>query len=80
LAEKKILYCMDFIRNHLKIPIHDSQDRQWIAKIAQKTAISETEIREMFDAMQNCREKGQITSEELIALNQKINEFRRKAL
>jgi hypothetical protein len=80
LAEKKILYCMDFIRNHLKIPIHDSQDRQWIAKIAQKTAISEMEIREMFDAMQNCREKGQITPEELIALNQKINEFRRKAL
>lgn len=80
LAEKKILYCMDFIRNHLKIPIHDSQDRQWIAKIAQKTAISETEIREMFDAMQNCREKGQITPEELIALNQKINEFRRKAM
>lgn len=79
LAEKKILYCMDFIRSHLQIPIHDSNDRQWIEKIAQKTAISEEKIRAMFDEMQNCREKGQITAEELIALNSKINEFRKMA-
>ncbi len=79
LAEKKILYCMDFIRSHLQIPIHDSNDRQWIEKIAQKTAISEDTIRAMFDEMQNCREKGQISPEELIALNAKINEFRKMA-
>ncbi|MFN3315661.1 MAG: hypothetical protein ACK40K_02530, partial [Raineya sp.] len=79
LAEKKILYCMDFIRSHLQIPIHDSNDRKWIEKIAQKTAISEEKIKVLFDEMQNCREKGQISPEELISLNQKINEFRKIA-
>lgn len=79
LAEKKILYCMDFIRTHLQIPIHHSNDRQWIDKIAQKTAISKEKITELFDAMQNCQEKGQITPEELISLTAKINEFKRMA-
>ncbi|GAB4125494.1 MAG: hypothetical protein OHK0045_09660 [Raineya sp.] len=79
LAEKKILYCMDFIRSHLQIPIQDCKDRKWIEKIAQKAAMSEEKIKEMFDAMQNCKEKEQISSNELISLNNVINEFRKKA-
>jgi hypothetical protein len=80
LAEKKILYFFDFVRNHLQIPLHDKFDNQLIQRVAQKSSVKEEEVDELFKAIKEIRYKRQLSSTELAHLNTKINEFKRKCI
>lgn len=80
LAEKKILYLFDFIRNQLQIPIQDTFDKTLIDKIAQKAAIPEDEVSNLFKHIQDIKSKGQISAEELAQTNTLINDFKKKCI
>jgi len=80
LAEKKILYLYDFIRNHLQIPMSDTPDANILARIAQKAAIPQNEVDSLFEKIQHTRSQSHISPEELADLNHKINDFKKKCI
>lgn len=80
LAEKKIMYLFDFIRNHLQIPIQDTFDKATIDRISQKAAIPEDEVNSLFESIKNIKNQSQISATELAQINTKINDFKKKCI
>lgn len=79
LAEKKIIYLNEFIKNSLQINISDSYDENTIQKISQKAALPYQEVQELFTLIKEVKEKAQISDSELLMLSKQISNFKKKA-
>lgn len=74
IAEKKISYLLDYIRNRYFIKTSNF-DEESIQKIADKSLIPPAEIKSMFREIENINHSNKITEEELVNINFQIEKF-----
>ncbi|MCS6795191.1 MAG: homeobox domain-containing protein [Raineya sp.] len=81
LAEKKILYFLEFLRSTFFISnLNEYPDEATISKIAQKIGVSERQVKQTFETIQNIKSKNTITETELHRLVSEINHLKRAVL
>jgi hypothetical protein len=78
IADKKITYFLDFLRAHLYIKISEIDENLYI-RLADKTGIPQIEIESLFSFIRQIQSKRQITEDELLTLNNKIEDFQRRS-
>ncbi len=74
IAEKKITYFFDHIRNKYFIRT-STFDNEIIKKIAEKSSVPESKIKSLFNDIGNISRSPKITEEELININYRIEKF-----
>ena len=74
IAEKKISYFLDYIRNKYFIKT-SSFDEESIQKIADKSSIPPVEIKSIIREIENINHSQKITEEELVNINFQIEKF-----
>jgi hypothetical protein len=74
IAEKKISYFLDHIRNKYFIKT-SSFDAETTQKIAEKSSIPEAKIKSLFREIERINRSQQITEEELININYQLEKF-----
>lgn len=74
MAKKKIIYFREYLLSHFRLD-GDWQDENFRERVAHKTGKSRTEVNEVFDRLTRLQAKQHLSSEELLALNQKIDTF-----
>jgi hypothetical protein len=74
IAEKKIAYFFDHIRNKYFIRT-STFDNEIIKKIAEKSYVPESKIKSLFNDIGNISRSPKITEEELININYRIEKF-----
>lgn len=79
IAQKKIIYFLDFIRNkyHLKTNI---QDDEFIDILSKKSGVSLLLIKKLFDLINTIQAKQIVDNKELIELNSNIEQFHLESL
>jgi hypothetical protein len=80
IAQKKITYFLNFVRNRFNLKTSDLQDREFRESLSQKTGIVQDEVNSFLNLLQNTVQTGQNLSEkDLLNLNQAIETFIQKA-
>lgn len=74
IAEKKISYFLDHIRNKYFIKT-TSFDEETIKKIAEKSSLSAVKIKSLFREIEKINRSQKITEEELVNINYQIEKF-----
>lgn len=74
IAEKKISYFLDFIRNKYSIKT-STFDSETIQKIAEKSSVPEAKVKSLFREIEKISYSDKITEEELININYQIEKF-----
>ena len=74
IAEKKISYFLDYIRNKYFIKTSNF-DPETIGKISEKSSFSEGKLKSIFRAIENINHSLKITEEDLININYQIEKF-----
>lgn len=78
IADKKITYFLDYLRTHLYVKISEIDANLYI-RLANKTGIPQIEIESLFSYIRQIQDRRQITEEELLTLNSKIEDFQRRS-
>ncbi len=74
IAEKKISYLLDYIRNKYFIKT-SSFDEETIQKIAEKSSLPSGKIKSLFREIEKINHSQKITEEELVNINYQIEKF-----
>ncbi|WP_448529946.1 hypothetical protein [Raineya sp.] len=80
LAEKKILYFLEFLRSNYFINISENPDEATIHKIASKLAVSEEKVKETFTIIQEIKAKPAISEDDLHKLTKYINQIKKATM
>lgn len=80
LAEKKILYFLEFLRSNYFINISENPDEATIHKIASKLAVSEEKVKETFTIIQEIKANPTISEEDLHKLTKYINQIKKATI
>lgn len=75
IAIKKINFFMDKLRRHYYINVREG-DRSFINQVAHKTGNDEKQTKKLFDTINNIKNQPQITEDQLLDLNKKIERFK----
>ncbi|QHT69881.1 DUF4350 domain-containing protein [Rhodocytophaga rosea] len=78
IADKKITYFLDYLRMHLYIKFSEIDENLYI-RLADKTGIPQIEIESLFSFIRQIQSKKQISEDELLTLNRKIEDFERRS-
>lgn len=78
LADKKIIYFLEHVRSRYGLPTNQL-DGSFAALLARKAGRDESETKELVDLINRIRSVAGISSEQLIELNSKIEEFNQDA-
>lgn len=78
IAEHKIAYFLDYIRN--KLHLHTQEwDETFFNKLASRSNVEIEDVKALFSLMERLQSKEKITNEELEKLNKNIEAFKAKA-
>jgi hypothetical protein len=72
IADKKMVYFFDYIKNHYFLHSTDSQFKE---RLASKSGIVEHKVNKLLNYMDELRNRTVISSEELMELNNQIDDF-----
>lgn len=75
IAEHKINYFLEFIRNRYKIATLKI-DEEFYKKLASRSSTTEEDVKKLFTLINNIQQQATITKETLIELNTKIEAFK----
>lgn len=78
IAEKKISHFLQFVRQRYGIPTQDLND-DFVLTLSVKTGQSSKVLFDLVNLIEQTRQGGSLTEDELIKLNQKIEDFYRNA-
>lgn len=74
IAEKMIGYFNEFIRTHYYLTAQ-AGDSEFMMSLSKKSGVELSLVRSMYYAMQQAMDSSEVSDEELVALNAKIQEF-----
>ncbi len=74
LAEKKITYFLDYVRQHLGLPTH-TVDSVFLDRVAERSGVPAADVRSVFEAIAEVREQVGLSEAGLHHLNTRIEAF-----
>lgn len=80
LAEKKILYFLEFLRSNYFINASENPDEATIHKIASKLAVSEDKVKETFTIIREIKAKQEVSEEDLHKLTKCIHQIKKSTM
>lgn len=78
IAEKKIIYFLDYLRTHFYVKVTAFDDALY-TRLSEKSGVDKDEIVGIFKIITYIQSQKNIREEELLRLNQKIEDFQRKS-